>query len=99
MAEAGADLLTFHIEVASEPMAVVEAIRSAGCRVGALPMEWNQSDSKFQRSLDYLVQNGHISLYETWVSNKDSMVRGVQLDEASRCAKEILKRWWIGRLP
>lgn len=85
--------------VTADSISMIYEALTAGCRVGALPMEWKQSDSKFQRSLDYLVQNGHISLYETWVSNKDSMVRGVQLDEASRCAKEILKRWWIGRLP
>lgn len=32
--KAGSDLLTFHIEVADEPMKVIEHIRSLGCRVG-----------------------------------------------------------------
>ena len=32
--KAGSDLLTFHIEVTDEPMAVVEHIRSLGARVG-----------------------------------------------------------------
>jgi ribulose-phosphate 3-epimerase len=33
-AKAGSDLLTFHIEVAQDPMAVAEHIRAAGVRVG-----------------------------------------------------------------
>jgi ribulose-phosphate 3-epimerase len=32
--KAGSDLLTFHIEVADEPMKVIDHIRSLGCRVG-----------------------------------------------------------------
>ena len=85
--------------VTADSISMIYEALTAGCRVGGLPVEWNQRDSKFQRSLDYLVQQGQISLYEMWVSNKGPMIRGARLDEASRCAREILERWWPDRLP
>jgi hypothetical protein len=76
---------------------IYEAL-SAGCRVGILPVAWKKRENKFQRSIDSLAQKGYVTTYTGQrAANRNDPAPGV-LDEATRCAQEILNRWWPGRL-
>jgi mitochondrial fission protein ELM1 len=84
--------------VTADSISMIFESITAGCRVGVLPVEWKHSHNKFERSIDYLVQNGWAISYEGWHTGARSEVNRAPLDEADRCAKEILKRWWPDRL-
>jgi uncharacterized protein len=77
---------------------VFEAI-TAGCRVGILPIEWKEKDNKFKRSVDYLVAHRWVTSFEQWEVRMEMTAPEANLDEATRCAREILNRWWPNRLP
>ncbi|WP_456384833.1 mitochondrial fission ELM1 family protein [Desulfolithobacter sp.] len=85
--------------VTADSMSMVHEALSAGCRVGILPVRWKKRQSKFGKSIDYLVGERLVVTYEDMLAEKESAVRTVHLDEASRCAREILRRWWPDRLP
>jgi hypothetical protein len=76
---------------------VYEAL-TAGCRVGILPVRWRRKENKFQKSLDFLITNNYVTIYDTWLTAGHFTATGVRLDEASRCAQELLRRWWPIRL-
>ncbi len=75
---------------------VYEAI-TAGCHVGILPVQWKNKDNKFQRSLSYLIENRLVITYDSWETGQP-LFSPQPLNEASRCAREILLRWWPERL-
>lgn len=70
---------------------IYEAI-SAGCRVGVIPVNWKRKNNKFQNSLDYLLVRKLITNYHTWLLD-NKMPEITDLNEANRCAEEILRRW------
>lgn len=88
----------FTVWVTADSVSMIYEALTAGCSVGILPVDWKKRNSKFQRSEDYLLENKLISSYEMWLVGKHRMTKRVPLDEASRCAKEILRRWWPDRL-
>jgi mitochondrial fission protein ELM1 len=77
---------------------IFEAI-TAGCRVGILPVEWTHVQGKFKRCVDHLIENRWVTPFESWTAGSEAMIAGRRLDEAARCANEILRRWWPDRLP
>ena len=78
---------------------VYEAL-TAGCSVGILPVEWLQRDNKFQQSLDILHEKKMIVYFDEWQTNARMTIPSAEpLKEATRCASEILRRWWPDRLP
>jgi mitochondrial fission protein ELM1 len=83
--------------VTADSISMVYEALSAGCDVGILPVEWIRESSKFIRSENYLIQNQRVTSYDQWLS-VHQMIKGTPLDEASRCAREILQRWWPNRL-
>ena len=85
--------------VTADSISMIYEALTAGCRVGILPVKWKQANNKFQRSIDYLAHQELIMTYAQWLENPTHSVRPAALDEASRCAEEILKRWWPDRLP
>ncbi len=85
--------------VTADSISMVFEALSAGCRVGILPVEWKQGRNKIKRSVDYLVDHGWVTPFHRWTSHKEMPAPGTHLDEATRCAKEILRRWWPDRLP
>lgn len=84
--------------VTADSMSMVFEALSAGCHVGLLPVRWKKPENKFQYCADNLGREGYIVTYEQWKSGKASWGRTEPLNEARRCAREILKRWWPDRL-
>ncbi|MBW1698350.1 MAG: mitochondrial fission ELM1 family protein [Deltaproteobacteria bacterium] len=76
---------------------IFEAI-TAGCRVGILPVEWKSQRSKFKRCVEELIEKRWVSSFDRWISGNQEMTERKELNEAARCAVEILKRWWPDRL-
>jgi mitochondrial fission protein ELM1 len=84
--------------VTADSMSMIFEALTAGCRVGILPVKWKRPNNKFQKSLNYLFANNGVTPYQSWLEGQGMKTQAAPLDEASRCAKEILRRWWPGRL-
>jgi uncharacterized protein len=84
--------------VTADSISMVFEALTAGCRVGILPVEWKGKDNKFNRSADFLISNGWVTSFEKWKINMEITAPEANLDEAARCAREILNRWWPNRL-
>ncbi|MEE8397547.1 MAG: mitochondrial fission ELM1 family protein [Desulfobacterales bacterium] len=85
--------------VTADSISMIFEALTAGCRVGLLPMQWKKKNSKFSDAERHLIENGWVRTYDMWLSGNDGDIGSLRLDEADRCAKEILKRWWPDRLP
>ena len=85
--------------VTADSVSMIYESLTAGCGVGVLPVDWRQKNNKFQRSLCYLLENRLIVSYEAWLAGQAVPAPGPGLNEAARCAAEILRRWWPERLP
>ncbi len=84
--------------VTADSISMVYEALSAGCQVGILPVQWKNRKNKFQRSIDFLNEAQLIVTYDQWLEGQRSSSRA-PLNEAKRCAEEILRRWWPERLP
>lgn len=84
--------------VTADSISMVYEALTAGCRVGIFPMKWKKENGKFHRSEQYLIENNMVAHFEAWISGKSEMASPKPLNEAARCAEEILKRWWPERL-
>ncbi|MEE4351508.1 MAG: ELM1/GtrOC1 family putative glycosyltransferase [Desulfatiglans sp.] len=85
--------------VTADSISMIYEALTAGCRVGILPVDWKKKKSKYVKAVDYVLSRGMSFSYDQWMNNKIDMDHFDRLDEAGRCAKEILKRWWPERLP
>jgi len=85
--------------VTADSISMVFEALSAGCRVGTLPVRWKKKQSKFQRAEAELIEKGWVQPFDRWLSTGSHVQGRTNLDEAGRCAGEILKRWWPSRLP
>lgn len=83
--------------VTADSVSMVYEALTAGCKVGVLPVRWKKKTNKFQAGIDFLHKGGRIVTYENWLSGA-SMTEAPPLDEAERCATEILRRWWPEKL-
>jgi hypothetical protein len=80
--------------VTVDSMSMVYEALSAGCQVGLLPVTWKRAENKFKRSADFLARKGLVLPYSSWLSDGDgSWQRHEPLNEAKRCAAEIVRRW------
>jgi len=84
--------------VTADSISMIYEALTAGCRVGVLPVQWKKPHNKFQKSIDYLERRHMVMIYEYWLTNPGQSFQPAALDEASRCAEEILRRWWPDRL-
>ncbi|MDP2646167.1 MAG: ELM1/GtrOC1 family putative glycosyltransferase [Desulfobacterales bacterium] len=85
--------------VTADSISMVFEALSAGCRVGILPVQWKRRSNKFQRSVEDLIEKKMVMSYKGWISGNARLPVAGQFNEAHRCAKEILRRWWPERLP
>jgi mitochondrial fission protein ELM1 len=85
--------------VTADSVEMIYEALTAGCWVGILPVQWKKQNSKFVIFEKELLTKGWVCSYDRWLSGKWTESRVVHLDEAGRCAVEILKRWWPERLP
>jgi len=83
--------------VTADSISMVFEALTAGCRVGLLPVAWKGSHSKIKRSVDYLIAHRWVTPFETWSTGGRLVGGETELNEARRCAEEILKRWWPER--
>ena len=84
--------------VTADSMSMVYEAMSAGCRVGLIPVEWKRNN-KFAKSEKHLVDRGYAVSFKQWLESGLFPDRMNELNEAARCAAEILERWWPERLP
>lgn len=87
-----------NVWVTADSMSMVYEALSAGCSVGIIPIEWKNKNGKFARSEKNLVSRNIVTPYEKWLSER-RLARGSKaLNEAKRCAEEVLRKWWPERL-
>ena len=84
--------------VTADSVSMVYEALTAGCRVGILPVSWNSLQNKFQRGIDDLIAHGLVLDYDRWQRGEHWPDNKKALNEAERCASEILRRWWPNRL-
>jgi uncharacterized protein len=84
--------------VTADSVSMVYEALTAGCRVGILPVAWNHPHNKFQKGIDDLTDHGLVLDYDRWQSGESWSATPEPLNEAERCASEILRRWWPTRL-
>ncbi len=80
--------------VTADSMSMVYEALTAGCHVGLLPVRWKGENSKFARSEAQLLNRKIVFSFQDWGKGES----GIELDkeplnEAERCAKEIVRRW------
>jgi uncharacterized protein len=79
--------------VTADSISMVYEALSSGCQVGIIPVQWLKSQSKFQRSEKFLRKSGFILDLETYLQGEDFTLNKQALNEAERCAAEILRRF------
>jgi uncharacterized protein len=84
--------------VTADSVSMVYEALTAGCRVGVLPVKWKNSNNKFQCGIDDLKKHGMIVDFHQWAHGEQLPMPSTPLNEAARCAEEILRQWWPERL-
>ncbi len=64
----------------------------AGCRVGVYPLPWRVKGSKYQFVLENFSKRKWVVDFYSWLEGQP-VPAPVQLNEARRCAEEIIRRW------
>ena len=80
--------------ITADSVSMVYEALSAGCKVGILPVVWRRNNNKFQRSLDYLLDEKLVLTLSQYLQGTSGWHPHEPLNEADRCAREILRRWW-----
>ncbi|MGW8194062.1 MAG: mitochondrial fission ELM1 family protein [Desulforhopalus sp.] len=80
--------------VSSDSISMIYEALSAGCAVGIIPMRWKRKNCKFRRNETMLVERGLVTRFSFSGGNDITGKDSCELNEALRCAKIILKRWW-----
>ncbi|MBE0585697.1 MAG: mitochondrial fission ELM1 family protein [Desulfofustis sp.] len=84
--------------ITADSISMVYEALTAGCRVGIIPVRWRKKESKFAYSERYLVDKKLVVSLSRWLDNPEQWGEHEPLDEADRCAREIIKRWWPSNL-
>ncbi len=79
--------------VSADSVSMVYEALSAGCRVGILSVKWKNKQNKIARGIELLEKSNKITSFETF-KNNGCLPNHSGLNEAKRCATEIVKRWW-----
>ena len=80
--------------VTADSMSMVYEALTAGCHVGILPVAWKNEKNKFKRSERYLLDHGLVVSFKAWKEGEAHWNENKPLDEAGRCADEILRKWY-----
>ena len=79
--------------VTADSMSMIYEALSAGCTVGILPVVWKNRNNKFKRSEDFLLDHGLVASFAAWRQGNPGWKVKQPLNEAGRCAAEIVKIW------
>ncbi|MBW1987944.1 MAG: mitochondrial fission ELM1 family protein [Deltaproteobacteria bacterium] len=85
--------------VTADSVSMLFEALSAGCRAGIIPVEWKNPESRVARAVDSVLARGLALDFERRAELVKSSFSPPALNEAERAAREILARWWPGRLP
>jgi mitochondrial fission protein ELM1 len=85
--------------ITGDSISMVYEALSAGCRVGVLEVCWKRHNNKFSRSLEYLIAEQRLVTFSQYREGRARWAEHAPLNEADRCAREILRRWWPKNLP
>ncbi len=66
---------------------------SAGCRVGVYPLRSRIRGNKYQIVLENFIEKQWVVDFSGWMQGQE-IPAPVQLNEARRCAEEIVRRWF-----
>jgi mitochondrial fission protein ELM1 len=88
-----------NVWVTGDSISMVYEALTAGCSVGIIPVQWKKQENKFLYSLRYLIENRRVITLNQYLQGAICQDKSSSLNEADRCAKEILKRWWPENLP
>jgi mitochondrial fission protein ELM1 len=92
--------LNSKVWVTGDSMSMIYEALTAGCSVGILPVKWKKQQNKFQKSIDGLIDKEMVVEYQKLqIGEQMGKLNREPLNEALRCAEEILRRWWPDRLP
>ena len=80
--------------ITADSISMVYEALSAGCKVGVLPVKWKNKNNKFQRSIDHLLSEKRVVMLSEYLQGETDWLGHEPLNEADRCAREILRRWW-----
>jgi len=87
----------FFVWVSADSVSMVYEALTAGCRVGTLSVDWKNKRHRLARGIDILAQHKTIVSFDTFMEDA-AYPEHVRLNEARRCAREMLRRWWPDRL-
>lgn len=71
----------FTVWVTADSISMIYEALTAGCRVGVLPVQWKRKNSKYQRSVDYVLGKKLAVPYEWWRGGKWDVITGGRLDK------------------
>jgi len=80
--------------ITGDSISMVYEALSAGCSVGIIPVQWKKADNKFKRSIEYLRKRNLVRSLDDFTHGATPLMNQEPLNEADRCAREILRRWW-----
>ncbi len=80
--------------VTADSVSMMFEALTAGCKVGLIPVDWKKKNTKFERSVSFLVDNDFVLPFDAWVMQKGIWSGHDDLNEAQRCADIIITRWW-----
>lgn len=84
---------TYAVVTADSVSMIYEAV-TAGCKVGVLPVQWQNSSNKFKTSLAYLEKGQLIVPYGADFGRQLEECTAGRFNEARRCAEEIVHRFF-----
>ncbi len=82
-----------HVWVTGDSISMVYEALSSGCMVGIIPVKWLKKNSKYLVSENYLINNGYVVTLEKYLKGKACWRNDKVLNEAERCADEIIRMW------
>lgn len=82
--------------ITSDSVSMVCESLTAGCATGVLPMPAKAPGGRVQRCIDDLSVRGFVTSYEAWRETGELPKPSQSLDEADRCARLILRRFFPG---
>jgi uncharacterized protein len=82
-----------HVWVTGDSISMVYEALSSGCKVGIIPVRWRKKISKFITSERYLYDQEMVIDLQGYLSNRKTWKEHPALNEAKRCADEIISRF------
>ncbi|NWG86905.1 MAG: mitochondrial fission ELM1 family protein [Hydrogenophilaceae bacterium] len=79
--------------VTEDSVSMVYEALTAGCAVGLLRLP-RRGDSRVARGVDQLIRDNWVTPFDTWQSDHPLLAAPEGFDEAERCARKILEKWF-----